>query len=254
MTTSVVSGPKPGDSTSVDLGNGVTLDLVWIPAGKFLMGSPTNEAGRIDDEGWQHQVTISCGYWMGKFPVTQAQWACLMGKNPSHFKKNKTFGLFGGETDPMLPVEQISWHEAKAFCEQLQTRLPEALKGKTVRLPTEAEWEYACRAGTTGPYAGELDKMGWYGKNSKRTPHPVGQKHPNAWGLHDMHGNVWEWCWDGKREYTANAVTDPEGAKSSRVGRGGGWNGDARECRSAFRYYGDPVIRDSSLGFRVVVR
>ncbi len=217
---------------TLDLGGGVTLDLVWIPAGIFTMGSPTSESGRDSDEGPQHQVTISSGFWMGKTEVTQAQWGRVMGSNPSNLKGAKN------------PVEQVTWNEAKEFCGRVGGRLP-----------TEAEWEYACRAGTTGPYAGDLGQMGWYVDNSGSTMHPVGQKDRNAWGLYDMHGNVFEWCEDGKREYSSTAQTDPEGpAGSSRVLRGGSWLYRAGDCRSATRRDDGPGLRGDDSGFRVVVR
>jgi formylglycine-generating enzyme required for sulfatase activity len=204
---------QTGELRTLDLGSGVKMEFAWIPPGKFMMGSPANEENRDNDEGPQHQVTISGGFWMGKTEVTQRHYEQLTGENPSRFK--------GAD----LPVESVNWNQAKAFCVKLQARLPAEMRGKTARLPTEAEWEYACRAGSKGAYAGELDKMGWYDQNSGNTTHPVGQKQPNAWGLYDMHGNVWEWCWDGKWAYTAEAVTDPEAAGASLGIRGGCWGG-----------------------------
>ena len=266
-----------GKSRTVDLGNGVSLDLVWIAPGTFTMGSPENESGRGSDEGPQHKVTISKGFWMGKTEVTQRQYQQLMGSNPSHFKN-------AGQD---APVEMVTWHDAKSFCGKLKSRLPSDLRGLTARLPTEAEWEYACRAGTTTAlYTGgltirgdnngpELDAIAWYGGNSevryeggydssgwsnKQYDHKragtqlVGRKQPNAWGLYDMLGNVWEWCEDSKRDYTASAQTDPEGSGSSRVLRGGSWSLYARFCRSAYRYVDVPGLRRRYIGFRVVLR
>jgi formylglycine-generating enzyme required for sulfatase activity len=211
------------------------IELVYIAPGAFVMGSPVSEAGREDDEV-QHQVTISNGFYLGRCEVTQEQWVRIMGANPSEFK---------GVGDD-APVEQVRWVECQAFCQKA---------GNGMRLPTEAEWEYACRAGTTGAYAGtgELDTMGW--ARDKRTTHSVGQKEPNAWGLYDMHGNVWEWCADLYGPYPAGAVTDPEGAAASiyRVYRGGRHFGCDQMCRSARRNQRGPDSLNWRVGLRVVV-
>ncbi len=239
---SVVVEHKAGNPlTTVDLGSGVKMEFVWIPPGKFLMGSPSSEQGHTDHEGPQHLVTISKGFWMGKTEVSQRQYKQLIGVNPSSNR--------GAD----LPVEKVDWNQAKAFCEELQTWLPPELRGKTVRLPTEAEWECACRAGSKDPYAGELNMMGWYDQNSGNATHPVGQKQPNAWGLHDMHGNVMEWCGDGSRKYTANEVVDPEGKGALHGMRGGSYEENAGDCRSADRGFNYPIHRFDNLGFRVVV-
>ncbi len=251
------SGHQPGDTLSVDLGSGVGMDLVWIPPGKFMMGSPETEAERSDDET-QHRVTISSGFWMGKYEVTQEQYERISGKNPSHFK------------GPDLPVEEVSWDDAQKFCRKLQGSLPREPAGKTVRLPTEAEWEYACRAGTTTPfhYGDSLDSSmanfdcnfpyggGLKGEDRDRTT-IVGSFQPNAWGLYDMHGNVWEWCADWMGEYPSGSVTDPTGPGSGefRVLRGGVWYGYAGLCRSANRFrFRVTGYRRNYVGFRVVVR
>jgi formylglycine-generating enzyme required for sulfatase activity len=180
--------------------------------------------------------------------VTQAQWEAVIRNNPSGFK--------GAD----LPVEQVSWDDAMAFCRRLTEReraagrLPD---GYVYTLPTEAQWEYACRAGTTGPYAGDgnLDDMGWYSQNSGNTTHPVGQKRPNAWGLYDMHGNVWEWCRDWYGNYPGGLVRDPTGPASGsyRVNRGGCWNYPATECHSASRYFLGPGDRLYFFGFRLAL-
>jgi formylglycine-generating enzyme required for sulfatase activity len=252
--TPATSPPKPGQLCMVPLPGQVTLDLAPIKAGTFTMGSPDSEAGRLLDEGPQHAVTISKDFWLGKFPVTQAQYQALTGTNPSAF-----------QTDPNLPVECVSWDNAVAFCqkltdqEQAAGRLP---AGYAFQLPTEAQWEYACRAGTTTPYAGDLEEMTWYDKNSAGSTHPVGQKKPNAWGLYDMHGNVREWCADKYGPYSTGPVTDPLGVKGPyRVQRGGSWYLAARYCRSAARYSavsggiggGSGIFVSSILGFRVAL-
>ena len=162
-----------GKNHPISLPNGAMLDMIWIPAGNFTMGSPESEVGHYNDEGPQTQVTLSQGFWLGKTPVTQGQYQAVMGNNPS------CFAAAGADA----PVEQVSWDDAMAFCQKLTEQertaghLPE---GYALTLPTEAQWEYACRAGTTGPYAGDLDGMAWYNKNSDNTTHPVGTKQPNA--------------------------------------------------------------------------
>jgi len=230
-------------SRSIALANGVTLEMVWIPPGTFTMGSPEREQGRDNDEK-EHRVTLTKGFWMGRYEVTQEQWQAVMGSNPSEFKGAKH------------PVEQISWDDCQTFVKKLNERLQTAdSRQQTFRLPTEAEWEYACRAGTTEPYAGDLDAMGWYDKISESKTHPVGRKQPNDWGLYDMHGNVWEWCQDRGGDYPEGPVTDPQGAPSGsfRVFRGGSWDFIATGCRSANRLRYVPVYRYDDLGVRVVL-
>lgn len=234
-------------SRQVDLGGGVMLELLRCPAGSFQMGSPEDEAGRNPDET-RHTVTLTRPFWMGKFEVTQAQWTALMAKDLSAFK------------GPDLPVDTVSWHEAMAFCQKLTER--ERLAGRLqleyeYRLPTEAEWEYACRAGSAAAYAGSgiSDEMGWYDSNSGGKPQPVGQKRANAWGLCDMHGNVWEWCNDWEKEYPAEPAAEPRGPPtgSNRVIRGGSWFNPARNCRSATRNGNFPSYRMGIVGFRVAL-
>jgi formylglycine-generating enzyme required for sulfatase activity len=228
--------PEVGDVETVDLGNGVKLELVWCPAGSFLMGSPEGESDRGKDET-QHQVTLKKGFWMGMSEVTQRQWEAVVGSKPRKLKGAN------------LPVENVSWDDCQAFVRKLNAKAG----GGRFRLPTEAEWEYACRAGSTGPYAGDLSGMGWYYDNSEKMTHAVGQKRANAWGLYDMHGNVSEWCQDWYGDYPVDSVTDPSGLSSGviRVCRGGCWNVVARDCRSASRGWGSPVNRFSYLGLRL---
>jgi formylglycine-generating enzyme required for sulfatase activity len=214
-----------------------------IAPGTFALGSA---GGGNDDERPVTRVTISQPFWMGKTEVNQAQWQAIMGNNPSQFLGNDR------------PVEQVSWNEAMDFCRRLTERersagrLPE---GYVYTLPTEAQREYACRAGTTGDYAGNLDAIAWYAANSGSQTHPVGRKQPNAWGLHDMHGNVWEWCLDWYGSYAGDSVTDPQGPASGslRVARGGSWGSDAVYCRSAIRGRREPDYRDDNLGFRLAL-
>ncbi|MEW6746572.1 MAG: SUMF1/EgtB/PvdO family nonheme iron enzyme [Planctomycetota bacterium] len=205
------------------------LEFVYIEPGTFMMGSPGSESGRYHDEE-QHQVMISKPFLIAKYEVTQEVWEKVMGSNRASFKK-------GGK----YPVENVSWNDVMEFCKRVG-----------LELPTEAQWEYACRAGTTGLYAGDLDAMGWYGQNSGSSTHPVGQKSANAWGLYDMHGNVWEWCADWYGYYPSGSVTDPTGPSggSRRVLRGGSWRNGARDCRSANRYGNGPGDRNGDLGFR----
>ena len=210
------------------------IELVYVPAGTFMMGSPETEEDRYDNET-QHKVTISKGFYMGKYEVTQAQYNKIMGTNPS------------GTKGDALPVETVSWDECQSFCKQAG-----------LCLPTEAQWEYACRAGSTGMYGGSgvLVEMGWFADNSGRVIHAGGQKKPNAWGLYDMHGNVWEWCLDWLGAYPAGDVTDLTGAAtgSDRVFRGGSWiNFDAHGCRSANRNGIEPDSQGCDRGFRIVL-
>jgi formylglycine-generating enzyme required for sulfatase activity len=234
-----------------DLGNGVNLEMVLIPAGIFMMGSQESEAGRNGDET-QHQVTISKPYYLGKYPVTQAQWQQVMGTNPSKFKSN---GL--------APVENVSWDDTQAFCIKLK-EITQAPFG----IPTEAQWEYACRAGTTTPFhfgsqlngrQANCDGTVPYGTDMKgpylKETSAVGTYPANAWGLYDMHGNVWEWCSDWHGDYPTRSVTDPIGPAtgSFRVLRGGCWFSVAVSCRSADRRWNDPSGRCRILGFRVAL-
>jgi formylglycine-generating enzyme required for sulfatase activity len=232
-------GPEPGQRWTIpELG----LELMPIAAGTFTMGS---QYGDIDEKP-ETRVRLSKGFWLGKTEVTQKQWQAVMGNNPSSFKGDDR------------PVEQVSWEEAMAFCRELTEReraaerLPE---GYAYSLPTEAQWEYACRAGTTGEYAGDLEVMAWCGSNSGSQPHPVGQKRANGWGLHDLHGNVWEWCLDWYGNYPGGSVTDPKSAASgsNRVRRGGSWDSSAHNCRSAYRNWLEPGNRGRHLGFRLAL-
>ena len=207
-----------------------------------MMGSPDGVGE--SNEHPQHQVTVQ-GFYMGKFEVTQAQYRALMGEGSSYFKGDE------------LPVEQVSWEEAGEFCRRLSQ-----MKGREYRLPTEAEEEYACRAGMTGDYAGDLNAMAWYSSNSGGKTHPVGQKQPNAFGLYDMHGNVWEWCLDYYHSSYIGAPIDGSawtalsnaGAKwdVNHVLRGGSWDTSANNLRSAYRTRYDLVSGYNLMGFRVV--
>jgi len=220
----------------------LNLDLMPIAPGTFQMGSAS---GGEFTERPVTRVTITKPYWLGKTEVTQAQWQALMQGNPSKFKGDN------------LPVEMVNWNEAMDFCRKLTDRERAAGRlpaGYIYSLPTEAQWEYACRAGTTGDFAGNLDAMGWYQANSDETTHPVGQKQANAWGLHDMHGNVSEWCSDWSADYPGGNVTDPRGVSDFlRVNRGGNWMGGADFIRSAVRGGNQPGYRDSYLGFRLAL-
>ena len=242
VTLEKITGPERGRDWTVDLGGSERVQLKWIAPGSFQMGSNDGDS----DEKPVHRVTLSQGYWLGSTEVTQGQWQSVMGSNPSHFK--------GGN----LPVEKVSWEDAMSFCRKLTERERAAgrLSGDLAyTLPTEAQWEYACRAGTTGAYAGDLDAMAWYAKNSGRKTHPVGTKRANAWGLYDMHGNVWEWCSDWYGDYPRGSVTDPTGANSGslRVLRGGSWGVTARYCRSADRFRDSPGYAWNLLGFRLAL-
>jgi formylglycine-generating enzyme required for sulfatase activity len=227
----------------VKLRNSIGMELMLIPPGEFLMGSPAFEDGRGDDET-QHKVTLTKPFFMGITEVTQAQFFRVLRKNPSKFKAAKH------------PVEMVTWDEAVEFCARLSDLPAEKRTGRVYRLPTEAEWEYACRAGTTTAYSfgndkGQLSNYGWWKVNSGGASHPVGLKKPNPWGLYDMHGNVHEWVHDWLGGYSGGELTDPKGPVSGsyRVGRGGGWYDWGR---SAFRGRNPPASRSNGLGFRVL--
>lgn len=216
-----------------------------IPAGEFLMGSSTGNA----DERPMHAVRISQPFQMGKFEVTQAQWEAVMRSAHARPGSESRSSHFKGSLQPM---ENVSWDDVQRFLAALNARDNRFIH----RLPTEAEWEYACRAGRTGDYAGSLDAMAWYEVNSDGQTHPVGQRQPNDWGLFDMHGNVWEWVqdWYGFDYYEHSPKVDPTGPVSGsyRVYRGGCWFGSARYCRSAVRGFDFPGGRYYSVGFRLV--
>ena len=226
--------------------NSIGMKLRLIPAGEFMMGSPGTESDRRADET-QHRVSITKPFYLGVTEVTQEQYQKVMGSNPSKFK------------GPQNPVEQVNWSDAVEFCRKLSAMPAEKTAGHVYRLPTEAEWEYACRSGTTTAYgfgddASRLGDYGWFRSNSDSGTHPVGEKKPNAWGLYDMHGNVWEWCQDWYGAYPSGSATDPTGATSGsfRVFRGGSWYFIARICRSAYRDRDTPGYRIYFLGFRVL--
>ncbi len=232
--------------------NSLGMKFVYIPPGTFMMGSPEDEPERSEDE-ILHKVTLTKGFYMQTTQVTQKQWKAVMGNNPSYFKNCDE-----------CPVESVSWNDVQEFIKKLNG----IEKKELYCLPTEAQWEYSCRAGTATPFffgkclsTDEANYDGNYplkgcpkGKYREKTV-PVGSFAPNAWGLYDMHGNVWEWCQDWYDTYPANAVTDPGGPSegSSRVGRGGSWSHLARLCRSAYRYYDSPSGRIYYLGFRLLL-
>ena len=235
-----------------DLDNSVILEMVSIPAGEFLMGSPSNEKKRDESEGPQHKVSMP-EFFMGRFAVTQAQYQAVIGSNPANFKGEKR------------PVEQVSWHDATEFCQKLKEKT-----GRNYRLPSEAEWEYACRAGTTTPFhfgatltsnLANYDCTSIYQSEPKREYREktteVGIFPPNAFGLYDMHGNVWEWCLDHWHDNYNGAPTDgsawlSDNDNNYRLLRGGSWDNSPRSCRSASRARYNPAQRGHIIGLRVV--
>jgi formylglycine-generating enzyme required for sulfatase activity len=233
------SKAKPAPTYTNEIG----MEFVLIPAGTFRMGSEDRES-----EKPVHEVRISKPFYMGTYPVTQGEWEAVIGKNPSEFKGTRR------------PVERVSWEEAQAFIRKLNEREDGGAAAR-YRLPSEAEWEYACRAGTTTRYLfgddpSQLDRYGWYHGNASGETHPVGEKAPNAWGLYDMHGNVWEWVqdWYDKDYYGKSPKVDPAGPAggSGRVLSGGCWYFDAVDARSAIRGGHAPGDRFDFVGFRVV--
>ena len=269
--------PNSGATKTIALPGGATMEMIYVAPGSFMMGSPSSEEGRDDDET-QHRVTLTKGFWLGKYEVTQAQWQSVMGSNPSYFKS------------PERPVENVSWNDCQEFVRAVNVRVKEQLGGN-VRLPTEAEWEYACRGGTdTSLPSGQnlvvlgacngrgLNEISWYSGNSSVAfelsngidcsgleekefsgsfagTHPVGKKDANKWGFHDMIGNVLEWCEDtyDKDYYLIGPAIDPcnRASGDDRVLRGGCWLNVARLCRSAYRFRGQPGSRSRYGGFRL---
>ena len=238
---------SPPKELTVDLGKGVKLEMILIPAGEFLMGSPDSDKDAYIGEKPQHRVRITKPFYLGQYLVTQEQWEAVMGSNPSYFK------------GPTNPVEQISWRDCQQFLGKLNTK--SAAGGEQFRLPSEAQWEYACRAGSTTRYCfgdddSKLGEYAWYDANSGRKPHPVGGKKPNAWGLYDMHGNVWEWCQDWYKDgyYAKSPMDDPIGAATTGlcpVFRGGSWESSNGCCRSAHRNISSPGYFSFCHGLRV---
>jgi len=232
---------EPAINTTFD--NTIGMEFVLIPAGNFYMGSPSDEEGRLINEGPVHEVQITQAFYMGKYEVTQEEWIEIMGVSPSLLK------------DDRLPAESISWNQIQEFI----TKLNERENTNKYRLPSEAEWEYAARAGTTTRYSFgddelELDDYAWYSDNKKGS-HPVGQKLPNPWGLYDMHGNVWEVVQDGFHDNYNNAPLDGsvwETVNRNFISRGGSWDNDANLLRSASRHRNEPGDRNFLTGFRIV--
>lgn len=244
------------------LGRDLMLELVWAPPGKFTMGSPSSEKGRnhsflpggrnfsepFQDMEAQHEVILERGFWIGQTEVTQAQYEAVMGENPSQHK------------GPELPVENVSWFDAHAFLDAVN----DDCRDGRFRLLTEAEWEYAARAGVSGPFAGGINELGWQRNNSQSRSHEVATRAPNNWGLFDMHGNVTEWCEDRFGVLGSQSVRNPTGAseeesqnsplenlRGARIERGGAFTGRIRQCRSADRGRAQPTGRRFFRGFRV---
>jgi formylglycine-generating enzyme required for sulfatase activity len=234
QTAAATTKTAPSGSPFTEKVNGAEIEMLAIPGGNFLMGSPATESGRDPDEGPQSNVTVP-NYYMGKYEVTQSQYRAVMGANPSAFKGDD------------LPVDSVTWAEATEFCRKLST-----LSGRHYRLPTEAEWEYAARAGTTGAPTESADLTAWYDGNSGARTHPVGQKEANHFGLYDIYGNVWEWCQSKYKAYPYSATDGREDLQSVevRVLRGGSWESAAKACRPSYRRRVTPDPR--SAGFRVV--
>ena len=231
------------NTISIPVKDGISIDMVRVEAGTFTMGATAQMKNPDEDEKPTHRVTLTNDYYIGKYEVTQALWQVVMGSNPSNFKGDN------------LPVEMVSWADCQDFLSKLNR-----ITGKTFRLPTEAEWEYAARGGNKSrgyQYSGSnnLSGVAWYGDNSGSKTHVIGIKQPNELGIYDMSGNVWEWCQDWDGEYSSSSQVNPTGANYGfrRVFRGGSWDFDAWACRSSFRNSDSSSIRGNSLGLRLVL-
>ncbi|WP_436515518.1 formylglycine-generating enzyme family protein [Ekhidna sp. To15] len=218
-----------------ELTGGVKITMIWVEPGSFTMGSPEDEAGRNIAREKQHEVIITKGFWLAETEFTQSDWEKIMGTNPST-RKGKSH-----------PVETVSHEDVQKLLRKINNG------GNSFRLPTEAEWEYACRAGTTGPYSGDLEKTVWHLGNSGRVSHQVATKDPNPWGFYDMQGNILEWCSDWLQEDNTNEKVDPKGPNIGeyKVQRGGQFTGRTRHTRAADRQRGNPEARDFYVGFRL---
>ena len=228
---------KSGDVRVIALPGGATMEMVWCAPGSFEMGSPLDEVGRFENEV-RHMVTLTKGFWLGKHEVTQRQWESVMHGNHSKFR------------NPDNPVETVSWQDCEIFIRRVNAKI-----GGFARFPTEAEWEYACRAGSDTPFSGGVapSETAWYDSNSDSHTHEIGSQKPNAWGFYDMHGNVLEWCADWFSPLTAAPATNPKGPPSGafKVLRGGCWFFFDRDCRSAYRLKREPTLRNCIFGFRM---
>ena len=241
---SMASGTSlTGNTITIPVKDGISIDMVRVEAGTFTMGATAEMKDPWDNEKPTHRVTLTNDYYIGKYEVTQALWQAVMGNNPSYFKGDN------------LPVEKVSWDDCQEFISKLNR-----LTGKTFRLPTEAEWEYAARGGKKSrgyQYSGSsnISDVAWYEDNSGSKTHAVGSKQANELGIYDMTGNVWEWCHDWYGKYSSSSQTNPTGATSGsgRVFRGGSWIGTARCCRSSFRISGTPGYRSNDLGLRLIL-
>ena len=234
---------QPAKTATIDLGHGVKMEFVLVRPGSFIMGSDENTGD--GDESPMHKVTFTQPFYLGKYEVTQEQWEAVTGGNPSGFKGARR------------PVDTVSWDDCQNFLAKLQAKT-----GRKFALPTEAQWEFACRAGTTSPWSfGDAEARAgdyaWIGENSGNATHPVGEKKPNAWGLYDVHGNVWEWCadWYEKHSYPSSDATDPSGPPSgtAHILRGGAWGEHPNNIRSAVRNCLGPDGRHDGTGLRCVL-
>ena len=231
------------DNISIPVKDGISIDMVRVEAGTFTMGATPEMGDPFDADKPAHRVTLTNDYYIGKYEVTQALWKAVMGNNPSYFKGDN------------LPVEQVSWNDCQEFISKLNR-----ITGKTFRLPTEAEWEYAARGGNKSrgyQYSGSNNpsNVAWYDDNSGDKTHAVGTKQPNELGIYDMSGNVWEWCQDWYETYSSSSQVNPTGANSGscRVVRGVSWYNNARNCRLSLRGSNTPDFRSSNLGLRLVL-
>ena len=231
------------NAISIPVKDGISIDMVKVEAGTFMMGATSEMKDPYSDEKPVHQVTLTNDYYMGKYEVTQALWQAVMGSNPSNFKGDN------------LPVETVNWNDCQEFISKLNS-----LTGRKFRLPTEAEWEYAARGGKKSrgyQYSGsrKISDVAWYEGNSRSKTHPVGRKQANELGIYDMSGNVWEWCSDWYGSYSSSSQTNPMGSDSGakRVRRGGSWCYIARICRSSYRYGDAPDCRGLYLGLRLAL-